>query len=95
MKNYVYILECSDGSLYTGWTNDLEKRLAKHNSREGAKYTRGRTPCKLVYFEEYETKIEATKREFAIKKLKRQEKIKLIKKCCKSTEIFQICRERS
>lgn len=78
MKNYVYILECSDGSLYTGWTNDLEKRIEKHNSGEGAKYTRGRTPCKLVYFEECETKIEATKREFAIKKLTRNEKMKLI-----------------
>ena len=77
---YVYILRCSDKTLYTGWTNDLEKRIEKHNSGEGAKYTRGRTPCKLVYFEEYETKIEATKREYAIKKLTRDEKKKLILK---------------
>ena len=76
--NYVYILRCSDDSLYTGWTNDLEKGIEKHNSGEGAKYTRGRTPCKLVYFEEYETKIEATKREFAIKKLTRNENMKRI-----------------
>ena len=78
MKNFVYILRCNDGSLYTGWTNDLENRLNMHNSGLGAKYTRGRGPCKLVYFEEFETKIEAQKREYAIKRLTRDKKEKLI-----------------
>ena len=54
--NYIYILECSDKSLYTGWTTDVSKRIECHNSGKGAKYTRGRTPVKLKYFEEFETK---------------------------------------
>jgi len=77
--NYVYMLECSDGSLYTGWTNNLEKRIAAHNNGKGAKYTRVRLPVKLVYYEEYEDKIEAMKREYEIKRLSRKEKVKLIK----------------
>jgi putative endonuclease len=76
--NYVYILRCSDGTLYTGYTNNLEKRLKVHNSAKGAKYTRCRLPVELVYFEEYCTKSEATKREYAIKQLTRENKIKLI-----------------
>lgn len=77
---YTYILECSDGSLYTGYTVNLEKRLREHNSgKSGAKYTRSRRPCKLVYFEEYQTKQEAMRREVAIKKLSRKEKLDLIK----------------
>lgn len=76
---YVYMLECSDGSLYTGWTNNLEKRIAAHNNGKGAKYTRVRLPVKLVYYEEYEDKIEAMKREYEIKQLSRKEKVKLIK----------------
>lgn len=78
MKNYVYILECKDKSLYTGWTNDLEARLKAHNSGTGAKYTRGRTPCVMVYYEEFETKIEAMKREYEIKHFSRKQKEKLI-----------------
>lgn len=77
--NYIYILECSDKSLYTGWTNNLERRIKMHNDGKGAKYTRGRTPVKLVYFEEFEDKIEAQKREYKIKKMKRIDKQKLIK----------------
>ena len=77
--NYVYILKCSDETLYTGWTNNLDKRLEAHNSGKGAKYTRVRLPVKLVYYEEYEDKIEAMKREYAIKRLSRKEKVKLIK----------------
>lgn len=77
--NYVYILSCRDKSLYTGWTNNLEKRLKAHNDGKGAKYTRGRTPCHLVYHEEYNTRSEALKRESAIKKLSREQKLKLIK----------------
>jgi putative endonuclease len=77
--NYVYILECFDNSLYTGFTNDLEKRVRVHNSGKGAKYTRCRLPVKLVYYEEFETKREAMKREYCIKQLSRDEKISLIK----------------
>ena len=61
--NYTYILECSDGSFYTGWTNNLEKRINCHNKGKGAKYTRGRLPLKLVYFEEFIEKRDAQKRE--------------------------------
>ncbi len=76
--NVTYILRCSDGTLYTGWTNDMEKRLTAHNRGEGAKYTRGRTPVELVYQETFETKQEAMKREAAIKRLSKEEKLKLI-----------------
>ena len=76
--NFVYIVKCRDESLYTGWTNDLEKRIKTHNSGKGAKYTRGRTPVKLMYYEEYEDKLIAQRREREIKKLTRDEKIKLI-----------------
>ncbi|WP_040213877.1 GIY-YIG nuclease family protein [Clostridium polynesiense] len=77
---YVYILQCSDDTLYTGWTNNLEKRLETHSKGKGAKYTRCRLPVKLVYFESHEDKISAQKREYAIKKLTREQKLKLIKK---------------
>lgn len=78
--NYVYILRCADNSLYTGWTNNLDKRVKIHSEGKGVKYTRARLPIELVYFEEYEDKIEAMKREYAIKQLKRKEKLRLIKK---------------
>ena len=77
-KNYTYIVECSDGTLYTGWTNDIEKRLKAHNEGKGAKYTRCRKPVKLVYLEEADTKQQAMSREAKIKQLSRQEKEKLI-----------------
>ena len=77
--NYVYILSCSDNTLYTGWTNDLERRINVHSSGKGAKYTRGRLPVKLVYFEKFNVKKLALKREYAIKRLSREEKLKLIK----------------
>lgn len=77
-KHYVYILKCSDGTLYTGWTTDVQKRLEAHNSGKGAKYTRSRLPAELVYTEEYDDKIEAQKREYAIKQLSRSEKEALI-----------------
>lgn len=76
--NYTYILKCSDGSLYTGWTNDLEKRIAAHNAGKGAKYTKSRRPVTLVYYEAFETKEEAMQREYRIKRLPRAEKEKLI-----------------
>ena len=78
--NYTYILECADGTYYTGWTNDLEKRVQDHNEKKGAKYTRGRTPVRLVYREGFETKKEALQREAAIKRLSRAEKEALIAK---------------
>ena len=78
--NYTYILECVDKTLYTGWTNNLEKRVLVHNSGKGAKYTRARIPVKLVYFEEFEDKVSAQKREYAIKKLTRANKLELINK---------------
>lgn len=77
-KYYVYIVKCRDNTLYTGITTDLEKRLAKHNQGTGAKYTRGRTPVELVYYEKGYTKSEALKREISIKKLTRIKKEKLI-----------------
>ena len=78
MSSYVYVLRCGDGSLYTGWTNDLEQRLAAHQSGKGAKYTRGRLPIEMVYFEEMPDKSAALKRENELKKLKKTEKELLI-----------------
>ena len=77
--NYTYVLRCSDGSLYTGWTNDIERRIEDHNAGRGAKYTKPRRPVELVYYEEYQTKEEAMKREYAIKRLSRSKKLQLIK----------------
>lgn len=76
--NYTYILRCSDGTLYTGWTNDLVKRVEAHNSGKGAKYTKTRRPVELVYYEIYDTKEEAMSREYHIKKLSRSEKLNLV-----------------
>ena len=76
--NYVYILRCNDDSLYTGWTNNLEKRLKAHSSGKGAKYTKARLPVDIVYYEEFEDKIDAMKRGYEIKQLKRKEKLELI-----------------
>ena len=80
--NYTYILECADGTLYTGWTNDLEKRLAAHNSGHGAKYTRSRTPVRLVYAEAHEDRREAMRREAQIKHLPRSKKLILLDSSC-------------
>ena len=76
--NFIYIVQCSDGTLYTGWTNDLDKRMKAHNEGRGAKYTRARRPVELVYSETFETKEEALRREHAIKRMTRAQKIKLI-----------------
>lgn len=78
--NYTYILRCGDGTLYCGWTNDLEKRLSAHNAGLGAKYTKSRRPVKLVYSESFETKEEAMRREYRIKRMSRAEKLALIEK---------------
>lgn len=77
---YVYILKCADDTLYTGWTVDLHKRLEVHNSGQGAKYTRGRLPVKLMYSEKLENRSLALKREWKIKQMERDEKFKLISK---------------
>lgn len=77
--NYTYMVKCRDGSLYTGWTTDVERRVREHNAGRGAKYTQSRRPVELVYYETFETKVEAMKREYAIKQLSREEKETLIK----------------
>ena len=76
--NYTYIVTCRDGSLYTGCRNDLEKRIKAHNEGKGAKYTKSRRPVVLTYYEEYETREMAMKREYEIKHLSRQKKMELI-----------------
>ena len=79
MKNqYVYMLRCADGSFYTGWTTDLNKRIETHNSGKGAKYTRSRRPVELIYHEVYQDKLKAQGREREIKKMTRAEKEKLV-----------------
>lgn len=72
--NYTYIVKCSDETYYTGWTNNLEKRIQTHNAGKGAKYTKVRRPVELVYYEEFATKEEAMQREYAIKQLKNARK---------------------
>lgn len=74
----VYILRCSDGTLYTGITNDLERRVKAHNDGTGAKYTKGRGPVVVVHTESYEDRSSASKREIAIKRMTRSEKLRLI-----------------
>lgn len=78
MKDVVYVLRCGDGSLYTGWTNDLAARVKAHQEKRGAKYTKSHQPVELVYYEEFDDKSTAMKREAAIKRLPRSEKLKLI-----------------
>lgn len=75
---YVYILRCADGTLYTGITDDVERRVAAHNSGKGAKYTRGRGPVVPVYREQCPDKPSALRREAAVKRLRRAEKLSLI-----------------
>ena len=75
---YLYILRCGDGTLYTGITTDVERRLEEHRQGRGAKYTRGRGPLELAYQEKCETHSEALKREYAVKQLTREEKEDLI-----------------
>mgnify|MGYP000844604329 FL=1 len=77
---YVYILECADKTLYTGWTVDINNRIKVHNEGKASKYTRARLPVKLAYLETYDNKIDAQKREWQIKQLPRKEKLRLMKK---------------
>ena len=84
---YVYLLRCADGTLYTGFTNDLARRLAAHNAGRGAKYTRGRRPVELVYWESFSNKSSALRMEYAIKQLPRRQKLTLIQSSVPSRQI--------
>lgn len=77
-EHYVYVVECSDGTLYTGYTTDVKRRVAEHNEGTGAKYTRGRRPVELVHVEAYDTQSSALQREHAIKQLRRAAKERLV-----------------
>lgn len=85
--NYTYIVKCADGTFYTGWTTDIYRRVKCHNDGKGAKYTRPRLPVELVYYEVFETKEEAMRREAAIKKLSRERKELLVAKWEKCDKI--------
>ena len=76
--HWVYIIRCGDGSLYTGWTTDLEARIAAHGAGAGAKYTKGRGPVELLYRESFDDKGDALRREAAIKKMHREDKLRMI-----------------
>ena len=76
--NYTYILRCADGTLYTGWTNDLARRVETHNRGRGGKYTRVRLPVTPVYAEPHESESDARRREVQIKRMTRAEKLRLI-----------------
>jgi putative endonuclease len=78
MAVFVYMLECADQTLYTGWTTDVERRLAAHNAGRGARYTRERRPVRLVYVEEVADRRAALKRELKIKRMRRSQKLQLI-----------------
>lgn len=78
---YVYILECNDGTLYTGYTTDVERRVREHNEGTASKYTRSRLPVRCIHIEEYQDKSEALKRELQIKKLSRPQKLDIISTC--------------
>ncbi|WP_336024193.1 GIY-YIG nuclease family protein [Halobellus salinisoli] len=77
-EHYVYVLECADGSLYTGYTTDVDRRVAEHDAGEGAKYTRGRTPVELVHVESFGSQSAAMSREHEIKQFSRGEKVRLV-----------------
>jgi putative endonuclease len=78
VSHYVYVLECADGTLYTGYTTDIERRVREHDAGEGAKYTRGRTPVELRYSESFDSKSAAMSREHEVKSLSRARKEELI-----------------
>lgn len=77
MPHYAYLLRCADGTFYTGYTTDPERRVAEHNAGEGAKYTRGRTPVELVHVESFESRSAAMSREYELKQLRHEEKAAL------------------
>ena len=84
--HYTYIVKCKDGTYYTGYTNHLEKRIQAHNEGKGAKYTKGRGPVELVYYEEYEEKQPAMRREWELKQIPRSGKEALIQKWKEETK---------
>lgn len=94
MSDYIYVLRCKDDTLYTGWTNDLKHRLAMHRAGKGAKYTKGRGPLTLVYTECFADKSTALKREAAIKKLSREEKLALIAQWQPPEELLELVQEK-
>ncbi|MEC5425013.1 GIY-YIG nuclease family protein [Virgibacillus sp. C22-A2] len=88
-EHIVYILKCSDNTLYTGYTNDMENRLKMHTEGTGAKYTRGRGPFQVVFIEKFPTKEEAMQKEYRIKQLNRKEKFQLIRDRLKEVMQFE------
>lgn len=78
-EHHVYVVECSDGTYYTGYTTDVERRVAEHNEGSGAKYTRGRRPVELIHVESFDSQSAALQREYAIKKLDRSAKERLVR----------------
>ena len=78
--HYVYVLECADGTLYTGYTTDVDRRVAEHDAGDGAKYTRGRTPVEVVLTEGFDSRAAALRREHEVKALSRREKERLIRR---------------
>jgi putative endonuclease len=88
MPYFVYIVECADRTLYTGWTTNVERRLQTHNAGRGARYTRERGPVQLVYVEEVPSRSAALKRELVIKQMRRPDKLKLVKTYGESTTHF-------
>ncbi|WP_128477041.1 GIY-YIG nuclease family protein [Halorussus pelagicus] len=80
VHHWVYVIECADGSFYTGYTTDVERRVREHDRGEGAKYTRGRTPVELVHSERFESKSGAMSREYEIKQLSRRQKERLVER---------------
>ena len=78
MSHHVYILECADGTYYTGYTTDVERRVAEHNEGTAAKYTRGRTPVEVIHTETFDSQSAAMQREYAIKQLRRPAKEELV-----------------
>lgn len=89
-KYYAYMVRCSDNSIYSGYTTDVYKREKVHNTGKGAKYTRTRLPVKLVYFEEFDNKIDAMKREYAFKQYTHKEKEEIIKRGSNERSTFNI-----
>lgn len=84
MSCYTYLVRCRDESLYCGWTTCLDRRIKAHNDGKGAKYTKSRRPVELVYYEEFSTREEAMRREWAIKRMTRAQKLKLVRENVKS-----------
>ncbi len=91
MGEYMYVLKCADGTLYTGYTNNLEKRVETHNKGTGAKYTKVRRPVKLIFSETFETKKEAMQAEYRFKQLTRQQKLKYIESRKENEDAEELC----